>query len=172
MGLFISADSNYLAILPGLLAVGLGMGLAMTPSTEVITSSLPADKQGVASALNDITREFGTALGVALLGALLSAGYRDSINSRLVGVPQEAADTAREGLANAAEVSRGAGAHAEQIIQAARESFVDGWQQTMWVGAAVMLALFIYIVVRGPKASATGTVDATEAVTAPATVGI
>lgn len=42
------------------------MGFSMTPSTEAITSSLPADQQGVASALNDITRELGTALGVAL----------------------------------------------------------------------------------------------------------
>ncbi len=42
--------------------MGVGMGLSMTPSTEAITASLPRAKQGVASALNDVTREFGTAL--------------------------------------------------------------------------------------------------------------
>src|SRR5690606_38665224 len=58
----------------GLIIMGLGMGFSMTPATETITSSLPADRQGVASALNDITRELGTALGVALLGPLVTAG--------------------------------------------------------------------------------------------------
>jgi hypothetical protein len=74
--------------------------------------SLPRERQGVASALNDVTREFGTALGVALLGSLLSTGYRNAIDSQLDGVPQGAADTAREGVANALEAANGAGSHA------------------------------------------------------------
>ncbi|WP_116110600.1 MFS transporter [Amycolatopsis ruanii] len=162
MALFVSVSGGYLSILPGLVAVGLGMGLSMTPSTEAITGSLPRDKQGVASALNDITRELGTALGVAVLGALLSAGYRGSIDGRLAGVPEEAADVAREGVANAVEVSGGAGAQAAQIVQAARESFVDGWQQSIWAGAAVMVVLFVYVAVWGPKNRMRSTVDDTE----------
>ncbi|WP_027930400.1 MFS transporter [Amycolatopsis thermoflava] len=151
MGLFVSVAGGYLSILPGLVAMGLGMGLAMTPSTEAVTGSLPRDKQGVASALNDITREFGTALGVALLGALLSAGYRGSIDGMLSGVPREAADVAREGVANAIEVSGSTGSHAAQIVHAARESFVAGWQHAMWAGAAVMAVLAAYVAVRGPR---------------------
>jgi hypothetical protein len=57
--------TGIVSVPPGLLAMGLDMGLTMTPSTEAITSSLPHDRQGVASALNDVTRELGTALGVA-----------------------------------------------------------------------------------------------------------
>jgi EmrB/QacA subfamily drug resistance transporter len=151
MALFVSVDGGYLTILPGMLAMGIGMGLSMTPSTEAITSSLPREKQGVASALNDITREFGTALGVAMLGALLSAGYRSAIDDRLPGVPRSAADTAREGIANAVAVSGSTGSHAQQIVHAAQQSFVDGWQQAMWAGVAVMGALFLYIALRGPK---------------------
>ncbi|WP_020418558.1 MFS transporter [Amycolatopsis sp. ATCC 39116] len=161
MGLFVSVAGGYLSILPGLVAMGIGMGLAMTPSTEAITGSLPRDKQGVASALNDITREFGTALGVALLGALLSAGYRGSIDGMLSGVPREAADVAREGVANAIEVSRSAGSHAAQIVHAARESFVAGWQHAMWAGAAVMAVLALYVAVRGPKNRGRPAVDTT-----------
>ena len=159
MALFVSVDGGYLTILPGMLAMGIGMGLSMTPSTEAITSSLPREKQGVASALNDITREFGTALGVAMLGALLSAGYRSAIDDRLHGVPQGAADTAREGIANAVEVSGSTGSHAQQIVHAAQQSFVDGWQQAMWAGVAVMGALFVYIALRGPKNPAPVAVD-------------
>ncbi|MFD0206121.1 MULTISPECIES: MFS transporter [Saccharothrix] len=151
MALFVSAEGGYPAILPGMLAMGVGMGLSMTPSTEAITGSLPRGEQGVASALNDITREFGTALGIAVLGALLSAGYRSAIDDRLHGVPQATADTARQGIANAVEVSGGTGSHAPRIVQAAQQSFVDGWQQAMWAGAVIMGVLFAYIALHGPK---------------------
>jgi EmrB/QacA subfamily drug resistance transporter len=147
----VSVDGGYRSVLPGMLAMGLGMGLAMTPSTEAITRSLPRTLQGVASALNDVTREFGTALGVGLLGALLSAGYRSSIDSELDGVPADVADTAREGLANAVAVADGAGTQADALVRAAQESFIAGWQQAMWVGAVVMTVLFLVVVARGPR---------------------
>ncbi|MFE2499487.1 MFS transporter [Streptomyces scopuliridis] len=169
MAVFVSVDGGYLSVLPGMLAMGIGMGLSMTPSTEAITGSLPREKQGVASALNDVTREFGTALGVAMLGALLSAGYRSAIDDRLHGIPQGPADTAREGIANAVEVAGSAGSHAQDLVHAAQQSFVDGWQQAMWAGVAVMGALFVCIAMRGPKNAAPAAADeaeATEAVAA------
>ncbi|WP_331725834.1 MFS transporter (plasmid) [Streptomyces xanthophaeus] len=151
MALLVSVDGGYLSILPGIIVMGLGLAFAMVPSTEAITRSLPREKQGVASALNDVTREFGTALGVAMLGAILTAGYRSAIDDELDGIPQEAADTAREGIANAVEVSGSAGSHAQALVDAAKESYVAGWQQSMWAGVVVMGVLFIYIAVRGPK---------------------
>ncbi|WP_280470604.1 MFS transporter [Nocardia farcinica] len=150
MALFASVDGGYLSILPGIIAMGIGMGLAMTPSTQAITSSLPPDKQGVASALNDVTREFGTALGVGLLGALVATGYRNAIDGKLDGIPHDIADTARDGVANAVAAADSAGPHTQQLVQAAQQSFVDGWQQAMWVGAAVMGALLLYILAAGP----------------------
>lgn len=151
MATFVSVDGGYLSVLPGMLAMGLGMGLTMTPATEAITTALPRAQQGVASALNDVTREFGTALGVALLGAVLSAGYRSAIDSRLDGLPQDTADTAREGVANALAAADEAGPHSQALIRAAQESFVDGWQQAMWVGVVVMTVLFVYVLARGPQ---------------------
>jgi EmrB/QacA subfamily drug resistance transporter len=152
MALLVSVDGGYLSVLPGMVAMGLGMGLSMTPSTEAITSSLPVERQGVASALNDVTRELGTALGVALLGAVLTAGYRNAIDTRLDGVPDDAADTAREGVANAIGAAGSAGPHSAALVRAAQESFVDGWQQAMWAGALVMGLLFVYVLLRGPSA--------------------
>jgi Na+/melibiose symporter-like transporter len=162
MALLVSVEGGYLSILPGLLAMGLGMGLSMTPSTTAITASLPRAKQGVASALNDVTREFGTALGVALLGALLANGYRGAIDNRLHGIPQGTADTAREGVANAVEAAGNAGPHAQDLLHAAQQSFVDGWQQSMWAGTAVMGALLVYIVFRGPKNTTPAVTDEAE----------
>ena len=151
MAALVSREGGYLSVLPGMLAMGLGMGLSMTPSTEAITSSLPAGQQGVASALNDVTREFGTALGVALLGAILSAGYRNAIDTHLTGLRSDLADTARQGVSNAIAAADGAGPRSGALIRAAQDSFVDGWQHAMWVGAAVMGALFIYVLVYGPQ---------------------
>ncbi|AXK33955.1 MFS transporter [Streptomyces armeniacus] len=153
MATFVSVDGGYASILPGMLAMGVGMGLAMTPSTEAITGSLPRERQGVASALNDVTRELGTALGVALLGALLSAGYRGAVDGRLHGIPPEAADTAREGVANAVEVADRTGPHAGALVHAAQQSFVDGWQQAMWAGVGVMGALFVCLTVTAARPS-------------------
>ncbi|MFV2009767.1 MFS transporter [Micromonospora sp. LOL_027] len=151
MASFVSVDGGYLSVLPGMLAMGLGMGLSMTPSTEAITSALPRARQGTASALNDVTREFGAALGVALLGAIVSAGYRTAVDTRLDELAVDAPDAAREGIATALAAADAAGPYADELVRAAQQSFVDGWQQAMWVGVAVLALLFGYVLARGPQ---------------------
>ena len=74
-------DSSYWLLLTGLLPLGAGMGLAMTPATAAITDALPAAKQGVGSAMNDLARELGGALGIAVLGSLLQSAYRSGMDS-------------------------------------------------------------------------------------------
>src|SRR6202043_3438403 len=91
----------------GILAAG--SGLAMTPSTNAIVSSLPASKQGVASAVNDTTREIGTALGIAIMGSAFDAGYRHALNGHLAGVPLGAVGGARQSPALALRVAAGLG---------------------------------------------------------------
>ncbi|ROR74370.1 MFS transporter [Bogoriella caseilytica] len=151
VAVLVSPDGGYLRVLPGLMVMGLGAGLAMPPSTEAITSSLPREQQGVASALNDLTRELGAALGIALLGGLLVAGYQSALAGRLTEVPEELAAIASEGIVNATAISEAAGPHSEQILTAAKEAFIAGWQQAMWVGVAVMAALACFVLFRGPK---------------------
>lgn len=151
MAALVSATSGYLSILPGIIVTGFGAGLAMTPATEAITSSLPRAKQGVASALNDITREFGTALGVALLGTIVTAGYRHSLDNHLTGVPTAVATMAREGIANAVAAAPQAGPRSQAVVDAAREAFVHGWQQSMWAGVGVMVLLLVVVLVHGPR---------------------
>ncbi|MEU5773348.1 MFS transporter [Streptomyces venezuelae] len=158
MALFVSVDGGYLSVLAGMLAMGIGMGLSMTPSTEAITGSLPRAAQGVASALNDVTRELGTALGVAMLGALLANGYRGAIDDKLAGIPRGAAETARQGVANAVEVAPSTGSHSRDLVHTAQQSFVDGWQQAMWAGVAVMGVLLVYVALRGPRDSGSAAV--------------
>lgn len=66
----LDVGSHYWQFAIGLVVFGAGMGLAATPATEAIVESLPLAKQGVASAVNDVSRELGGALGIAILGTL------------------------------------------------------------------------------------------------------
>ena len=76
---FAEADSGYGPVALTLVLVGAGMGLAMAPATDSIMGSLPPERAGVGSAVNDTTREIGGALGVAILGSITSATYAASM---------------------------------------------------------------------------------------------
>ena len=145
MASFATVERGYTAILPGLLLIGLGMGLAMTPATEAITESLPAEKQGVASAINDTTRELGASVGVALLGSILSASYRSAVRAKLSGLPANVSRGAGDGLASAYGVAARAGKDAPRIIDAAQHAFVDAWVTSMWFGAALIGLGVLYV---------------------------
>jgi len=151
MATLVSVDGGYLSVLPGYVVMGLGMGLSMTPSTEAITASLPREQQGVASALNDVAREFGSALGIALLGAVTTAGYGAAINSRLKGVPVDASDAARKGIAGAIAIANEDHPYSKALFRSAQEAFVHGWQQAMWAGVIVMTIVLVYVLFRGPE---------------------
>jgi EmrB/QacA subfamily drug resistance transporter len=156
MAALVSVRGGYPSILPGLLLIGLGMGLAMPLSTEAITSSLPLERQGVASALNDATRELGSALGIALLGAVLTAAYRNAIAPALIGFPKQVANTASQGIGDAFDVANRQyrGHQAQVLLDAARSAFVHGWARSMWIGSAAMFLLLLFLVIQGPRFSA------------------
>ena len=151
LGTFANADNGYIGILPGLVVLGLGVGLAMSPGTEAITSSLPEERQGVASALNDTVREFGGALGVALMGSLLSAGYSAHIGAVTAGLPADLAATVNDGIGGAFVVAPQLGASAPAVIAGARDAFVHGWQLAMWFGAALLFASAVFSAVWVPR---------------------
>jgi predicted MFS family arabinose efflux permease len=150
MALRASVEGGYLSVLPGLLLIGLGMGFTMTPATQAITETLPAEKQGVASALNDTSRELGGAVGIALLGSVLSAGYRAAMEPAVAGLPPELAEPASEGIGSAFAVAAQAGEQGPMIIDAAQRAFIDGWVQSMWLGVGMAAVALLYLVVRGP----------------------
>jgi EmrB/QacA subfamily drug resistance transporter len=158
-----SVAGGYLSVLPGLVVMGLGMGMTMTPATAAITETLPPEKQGVASALNDTSREIGGAVGVALLGSILSSGYRSAIGPALEGLPPELAEPASEGIGAAFGVAQGAGEQAPAIIAAAKEAFVAGWVRAMWIGVAMAVVALVFVAVRGPvRVTAAGAAEPAE----------
>ena len=120
-------DGGYLSVLPGILILGAGVGLAMSPSTAAITASLPEEKQGVASALNDTVREMGGAVGIALIGSVLNSAYRANIelDRRPPCRPQSPNRSTRASAARSPSPARWAPT-ATALLNAARQAFVDG----------------------------------------------
>ncbi len=122
----LGTTSSYWLIAAGLVPLGMGMGLAMTPATTAITDALPRSLQNVGSAMNDLARELGGALGIAVLGSLLSAAYRSHLS--LPGAPERVTDIARSSLAAASAIGGPVADHA-------RTAFMDGMQLAL-LGAA------------------------------------
>lgn len=146
-----SVEGGYLSIFPGLMAFGFGLGMTMTPATAAITETLPMDKQGVASALNDTSREIGGAIGVALLGSILSAGYRSSVEAKLTGVSDDVLELASDGIGSAYAVAADGGPQAASIIEAAQYALVDGWRSSMLVAIVLSVSVLVFLVFRGPQ---------------------
>ncbi|MGO9971632.1 MAG: MFS transporter [Solirubrobacteraceae bacterium] len=126
--------SSYLLQLAGIIPLGVGMGLAMTPATTGITQALPVAEQGVGSALNDLSRELGGALGIAVTGSVLTAGYRSHL--QLPGLPTGIVDQARSSLAVAAHLG---GATATR----ANLAFVSGLHLALICAAVTAAAAII-----------------------------
>lgn len=140
LGLFALTDVNasYVSVLVPLIVLAGGMALTMAPATAAIMSSLPLSKAGVGSAVNDTTREFGGALGVAVLGSIVASAYASKLASVLPPqVPAEVAEAAESSLGAALEIARQLGA--PQLAQAAQNAFVEAMHIANVAGAVVVL---------------------------------
>jgi EmrB/QacA subfamily drug resistance transporter len=124
-------SSPYLAVAGGLVVLGAGMGLATTPATTAITEGLPAAKQGVGSALNDLSREVGGAIGIAVIGSILSAVYSSQLDTS--GLTAEVADKAKSSFAVAEQLPPPIPGHAQS-------AFVDAMQIALLTAAGAALA--------------------------------
>lgn len=145
-----SVSGGYWSVVPGLLVMSIGIGLTMTPGTAAITGSLPVEEQGVASALNDTVRELGGAVGIALIGSVMSAGYRASVSDAVVGLPGQAATAVKEGIGGAMVVASKMGPAGQPVMAAARNAFVDGWALSLWVAAGVAAAAAVIAAILTP----------------------
>jgi EmrB/QacA subfamily drug resistance transporter len=158
-----SAVSPYWTdVVPWMVLMAAGLSLTTAPATEAIMGSLPVDKAGVGSAVNDTTREVGGVLGVAVVGSVFASLYGPEVAERLtaLGVPAEPVAIAEESVVAAIEVARRApDVVAPQILQAASDAFLDGMAAGCRVAGLATLvgaaAAFAFLPARAAVAEAT-----------------
>lgn len=131
------SHTGYFWLVPGLAAAGAGIALSTAPSTALILAALPPDRAGVGSAVNDVTRELGASLGVALLGSILASLYRGALAA--APLPDRVAEVARESIGAALHIARQTSdPHLAEILgTAATAAFVHGYQAALLTAAAV-----------------------------------
>jgi len=130
--------------LAGYVAVmGAGMGLVMAPASTTIMASVPPEQAGAGSAVNDTVREVGGALGVAVIGSLVSGLYGHRVTDLLsTHHAPEALTHAASGSVAAADLigQRLGGVHGSEIVGAAHAAFASAMGGGMKLAAVVTLA--------------------------------
>jgi EmrB/QacA subfamily drug resistance transporter len=156
MSLFTVGTSTILIILVTML-MGAGMANVMAPATESIMGSLPREKAGVGSAVNDTTRQVGGAIGVALIGSLLASRYGGHVDSGLAGseLPARLVDRIGGNIQAGVSIGRDTpGAVGERIVSVAQDAFMSGMHLAVLVGAAITLVaaagVFLWLPARAP----------------------
>jgi hypothetical protein len=138
-----------------------GMALSAVPATTAITSSLPGDKQGVASAVNDVSRELGSAVGIAVLGSALNTTYRSHLTPALTNLPAELATRFHGSVAFVkVDPHTIVAAHPEaqpilamwdSLVLAGQTAFADGMHVALKISGTIALLAAVFVGVVAPN---------------------
>ncbi|GAA5004728.1 hypothetical protein GCM10025734_43280 [Kitasatospora paranensis] len=141
----VSATTGFAVPAVALGLLGLGAGLAMPAAVGALMGTIPAEQAGVGSALNDTIQQAGTALGIAILGSLLSSGFGRALPA---GTPARA----RHSIADALATAQGD----TGLAHAAREAFTTSMSTTFTISAVGVLAAaaLAALVMRDPRPAA------------------
>jgi MFS transporter, DHA2 family, multidrug resistance protein len=124
---------------------GLGLGLAMPTATNAALGALTAERSGSGSAVISALRQVGATIGVAVLGTVLTSGYRSHLV--LTGLSAAAASSARSGVTAGVTVAQAA--HSPALLAGVRAAFVHGLAVMLWIcggialGSAILGLLFL-----------------------------
>lgn len=145
-------NAGYWAVGLGYVLIGMGVGFAGTPASRSLTGSVPVSRAGMASGTADLQRDLGGAIMQSVLGALLTAGYSSSLSKTIAASPQ--ADQISEStqsqltksFSSAAKLAEQHPQYTDQIIAAARDSFLRGdrWAYTAGIIAITIGALLVF----------------------------
>ncbi|WP_329101677.1 MFS transporter [Micromonospora sp. NBC_01699] len=142
-------DSPLWIVLVGAACYAGGLVAVIALVTGIVLGVAPPERAGSASALLESGTELGGALGIAILGSVGTAVFRDEIVGTLpTGLPAEAAAAAEETLAGATVVAgQLPGEVGETVLAAARAAFVSGMDTVAFTAAGVMLASAVVAIV-------------------------
>ena len=146
-------DTGYWYIAIVLIVMAFGVSLTMPSLSTGIVQSVPMHKAGVGSAVNDTTREVGGAIGIALVGTIVTSIYRDRLSPALEALPPDLADVARDNIGKALAVADSAGEAigpeaAAQLKHEVRQSFVEGAHIGLRISATLVAIATVVIFAR------------------------
>ncbi len=127
------------SLVVALVAFGFGFGLAITPGTVLILDGLPPERRSVASAVNDLAREVGGVLGIAVLSSALVSRYRSEVAASSAGLPEDAARAVEDGAGAALAVAGRLGPDGAALARAAQDAFSLGLSTASWIAAAALV---------------------------------
>ena len=137
-------SSPYWQVAIPLALMGAGVGLAGTPSSNSLTGSVPVTRVGMASGTADLQRDLGGAFMTSIFGALLTAGYASAMGAAIASSGKDVSSSTQATLqlsyASAADLASQNPKYSEQILAAARSSFLEGDQ---WAYIAGLVAVLV-----------------------------
>jgi MFS transporter, DHA2 family, multidrug resistance protein len=143
---------DYWKVALGYGLIGIGVGFAGTPASHSLTGSVPVTRAGMASATADLQRDLGGAIMQSIFGALLTAGYAGAANAAIASSSQQARITDNvqseltKSFSSAADTATQYPRYTEQIIAAAKTSFLQGddWAYAAGIVAVLLGAALVF----------------------------
>ncbi|MET3695713.1 DHA2 family multidrug resistance protein-like MFS transporter [Bacillus oleivorans] len=144
----VNGASDFAILVTGYALTNFGGGPIMTLSTDMIVGSAPSEKAGLAGAMSQTSAEFGFALGLAVLGSIGTAVYRNQIADNIpVDTPPEVANAARDTLVGATEAAQKlSDPLGTELLAIAREAFTSGMNTVATVSAIMLIGVSIFTV--------------------------
>ena len=147
---YLQADSAYIELVWPFLITSTGIGLCVAPTTSAIMNAVPTEKQGVASAVNDTTREVGAAVGIAVAGSVLAAQYTNALAPDLTSFPEQVRGPALDSLANALEIAKQIGPQGGGLAKLAESAFLDAMDLSLVVVSTVLAVAALFVAIWAP----------------------
>lgn len=134
----VGVHADYLLLVSGASIMAFGMGLAMSPTTDLLMSSVPRKNAGMGSAMNDTTRELGGSLGVAIFGSLLASKYVHGLSDLLPQLPAKAQELVSASLGGAMAVGNADPVHGKAIQSVATQAWIDGLRLSLLIASGIV----------------------------------
>jgi MFS family permease len=152
---FMGVAGQWMEFVPiafGFALFGVALGTPQGPVAEAIVDALPRAKQGVASAVNDVSRELGAAFGIAIFGSVFNAAYRAHVADYGGPAPAHVLDAVRDspalGAVAANQVGGAVGSSVNDLIE---QAAADGWTASFAVAAGVFVVAALLVRILGPE---------------------
>jgi EmrB/QacA subfamily drug resistance transporter len=146
-------STSTMQIVAALVVFGFGAGLALPALTDTVMAAVPERDAGVGSAVNDVSRQLGGALGVAVIGSFVSNAYRTKLHQTLRGrIPTGVVHAASKSIGVADQTAQSLSRNiATTLTHAADHAFVSAITRGFEVSAVIVLLAFVVAATMVPR---------------------